>query len=245
MGWWLGLIACTVSDDPSGATTDGLPTATTLALPARTLTLETRDGVELAADAREVEGATVGVILLHMVPPQWDRTSWPASFQDALQARGWSVLAIDRRGAGASGGVAEEAYLGPKGKYDVEAAALWLAERGTEQLVVIGASNGSTSLLDYAVWAPGEGLPPLALGAMMTGGTYTENNEVMESLPPVPMVYTFSAAEASWSDAQRALDPGSWSFLEYPMDGHGTLLFDTAPSLEADLVDALAERVGG
>lgn len=245
MGWWLGLLACTVGGDPGGATTDGLPTATTLSLPARTVSLETRDGVTLAADVREVDGATVGVVLLHMIPPQWDRTSWPASFQEALQARGWTVMAVDRRGAGASGGVAEDAYLGPYGKYDVEAAALWLADAGVEQLVIIGASNGSTSLLDYAVWAPAEGLPPLALGAMMTGGTYTENNEVMESLPPVPMVYTYSVDEASWSDAQRALDPGTWAFLEYPVEGHGTLLLDAAPTLSADLIDALAERIGG
>lgn len=208
------------------------------------VSLTTRDGVTLAADhfAPPTCGAP-GIVLLHMIPPSNDRTNWPRSFRVALRDAGFGVTSIDRRGAGESGGEATDAYEGPSGKYDVEAAVAKLLGDGAGEIAVIGASNGTTSMVDYAVWAPGEGLAePVALG-FMTGGSYTENQNPMGSVPKVPAIFTYSTAERAWSEAQRPLDPGSWAFEEYPDGAHGTQMFDAAPEVADDLVGFFVDNV--
>jgi pimeloyl-ACP methyl ester carboxylesterase len=208
--------------------------------------LLTEDGVVLVADY--YPAATAGApafVLLHMIPPAWDRTSWPGAFVAALQDSGASVLVPDRRGAGESGGEAQDAYEGEAGKYDVAAAVDRLVADGAGPVAVIGASNGTTSALDHAVWAQaGHSTVPAALG-FMTGGTYTENQTDMASLGDVPAVFTYSTEERGWSVAQQDLDPGTWSFLEYAAGDHGTRMFDAAPEVQDDLLAFFAGALGG
>ena len=92
------------------------------------------------------------------------------------------MVVPDRRGTGNSGGVAQDAFVGEAGRYDVEACVVHLMEEGVRNISIVAASNGTTSALDYAVWAPVEGLEtPLSM-VFMTGGNYTENNtETKES----------------------------------------------------------------
>jgi len=208
------------------------------------ITLTTRDGVDLEADYVPASTAGApGVCLLHMIPPSNDRSNWPDDFIDALAAEGWAVIALDRRGAGGSEGVAMEAYEGPNGKYDVEACATRLHEDGYGALAILGASNGTTSMLDYAVWAGGESLPePVALG-YLTGGVYTESQNEVADAPPVPAIFTYSTAERVWSVAQQTHDPGSWAFHEYPGGDHGTRMFDAAPEVSDDLVGFLQDAL--
>ena len=213
----------------------------TTAPEAGVIELSTRDGVTLVADY--YPAATEGrpaVLLLHMIPPGNTRVDWPASFIESLTANDWSVLAVDRRGAGDSGGEAEDAYTGEWGRYDVEACAARLRADGAGALAIIGASNGTTSMIDYAVWAPGEGLPEVAALGFMTGGSYTESQTAMESVPGVPAAFTYSTAEAGWSVDQQPLDPGGWSFLEYATGDHGTRMFDAAPEVAGDLTAFLS-----
>lgn len=200
------------------------------------VTLETRDGLTLEADYLPTATAGPGIVLLHMIPPGNDRSNWPGSFRQRLFEAGFSVLALDRRGAGGSEGVAEDAYTGPLGRNDVEAAVGKLVADGYGPIALLGASNGTTSMIDYAVWAPTEGLPePVALG-FMTGGTYTEAQNPMSAVPAVPAIFTTSTAERAWSEAQRPLDPGSWQFHEYPDGAHGTGMFEAAPVVGDDLL---------
>jgi pimeloyl-ACP methyl ester carboxylesterase len=146
------------------------------------VTVTTRDSVDLVADYYAASGpGRPGVVLLHMIPPSNDRSSWPVDFVTRLQAHDWGVVVVDRRGAGDSGGVAVDAYTGEWGRYDVEACVLQLVADGATEIVLIGASNGTTSALDYAAWAAGEGLPvPAALG-FMTGGTYTDERAPVDA----------------------------------------------------------------
>jgi pimeloyl-ACP methyl ester carboxylesterase len=249
MTWMLLTLACSsanVGADAPGLDTDtDTPAEPWTAPGVGVIELETRDGVTLEADYQpsQTQGAP-GIVLLHMIPPGNDRNNWPVSFVDALAAQGWSVVRLDRRGAGGSEGNPVEAYEGPHGKKDVEAAVLRLDEDGYGPIAILGASNGTTSMVDYTAWAPGERLPePVALG-FLTGGSYTENQTAMDELPAVPSVFTYSTAESQWSVAQQPLDPGSWSFLEYPGGDHGTRMFAAQPAVADDLVDFLVDILG-
>ncbi|MEN0061911.1 MAG: hypothetical protein AAGA48_07140 [Myxococcota bacterium] len=238
------LAACSSSNPPLETAVPN-PAPTTAPSPdptpgpgdAEVVTLTTRDDVSLEADFYAADGTGgPAFVLLHMIPPGNDRGNWPASFISALSEEGWAVLALDRRGAGNSGGNATEAYTGPSGKYDVEAATLFLADRGYGDVAIIGASNGTTSMIDYTVWAgDNDRTVPVALG-FMTGGNYTESQTEMSTVPQLPSVFTFSTAERAWSEDQRDLDPGTWSFQEYDGGAHGTRMFDAKPDVTADLV---------
>lgn len=241
--WWLLMLACGGSPDDKGGTGDTV--VDTAVVTAEVVVLETRDGVSLEADYYAADSGEVGVVLLHMIPPNWNRTSWPSEFVTRFQKRGWQVLAIDRRGAGNSGGVAIEAYEGEKGRYDVEAAAAYLREQGAEKMVLIGASNGTTSALDFALWSVSEEAlkTPDAL-VMMTGGTYTENNNDFGALALGSVMFTYSTEERAWSVAQQEHDPGSWLFREVAEGAHGTLMFEAEPSVSEEIETFLATVLG-
>ena len=180
--------------------------------------LTTSDDVTLVADYYPADQAGApAVILLHMIPPSWDRTSWPLDFIEMLSEQGWTVLVPDRRGAGDSGGTATNAYSGPKGKYDAEACVKRLVDDGYGPIAVIGASNGTTTALDYTIWSQTDetDLPtPSALG-FMTGGSYTEAQNSMSDLGDIPSIFTYSTEERSWSVNQQALPRNTWVFKEY------------------------------
>lgn len=224
--------------DPTDVETDPGWTAPQAGL----ITVDTQDGVTLEADylPAPTEGASA-VVLLHMIPPNNTKNDWPAQFRDQLTAKGWSVIAVNRRGTQNSGGVAQDSYIGEKGRYDVEACTKKLAADGYGKVAIVGASNGTTSMIDYAVWAGGEGLPePVGL-VFMSGGPYTEAQTAMSTVPKVPMLFQYPPNEADWPDAQRALDPGSWTFTVYDNGAHGTRLFGTADdeAVRTDLVSFL------
>lgn len=258
------LLACGASDEPiegspstpapssTPAPTTPAPTTPAPTSPGPTtgtpeggvVELTTRDGLTLEGDYLTVPAGAPALCLLHMIPPSNDRTNWPLEVREAFAAEGWAVLAIDRRGAGASEGTAVDAYEGPTGKYDVEACVGRLVADGYGPVALLGASNGTTSILDYAVWAPGEGLPaPVALG-YLTGGTYTENQNPLSAAPAVPAVFTYSTAERAWSVAAQPLDPGGWVFHEYADGDHGTRMFDAAPEVVDDLIAFLHGAFG-
>jgi pimeloyl-ACP methyl ester carboxylesterase len=206
---------------------------------ASTETLTTRDHVALAADVHLGEPGAAGVILLHMIPPHWDRTSWPIDVVKSLTDRGWSVCVPDRRGAGESKGKAKQAYEGEKGRYDVEACVKRLSAHGLGKLAVVGASNGTTSMIDYASWAASEKLPEPVLLGFMTGGTYTENNTPVSSVHRIPAVVMSSTEERAWSAKQNGVK--GWTVVEYPTGTHGTKLFESVPEkVRSDLLDALS-----
>lgn len=142
-------------DEPSAVTASPeTPPRTTCLKKHEVVRPSTDDGVELVADlyTTGTTGAPA-VILLHMIPPQNDRANYPAGFIEALRARGLTVLNLNRRGAAGSGGVAKEAYKGDKGWLDVKAARdLLLAHPCApprHRVALVGASNGTTSALDF------------------------------------------------------------------------------------------------
>ncbi|HSC79555.1 MAG TPA: alpha/beta fold hydrolase, partial [Chitinolyticbacter sp.] len=136
MKYWISLIAlwgaCTAS--------------------AQTVTLDAADGLKLYGDwlasAQEGKGA---VVLLHMTVPE-GRKTW-APLLPKLQAAGWSVLAVDLRGFGQTGGLADW-ELAPR---DVDAWLTWLARQpgvDPKRIALVGASAGANLALQACAGRP-------------------------------------------------------------------------------------------
>lgn len=248
----LGCVACgDAGDGQDGAPTDahgGADAAAgcSAAGPVE-ITLRTDDGVSLIADlytTGQVGGP--GAILLHMIPPGNSKDNYPAEFIAPLVARGVHVLNVNRRGAPGSGGEAEDAYLGPNGKLDAKAAYDYLTSHACAvppaQIALVGASNGTTTALDFAVFAAGDASveQPAAM-VFLSGGSYTENQNLianeLDVLEGHPVYFAYPPGEAAWNDAIEASAPDTWTFVEYTPGGHGTQLFTSNPESIGDVVD--------
>lgn len=212
------------------------------------LTDEGADSITLEADYYPVdaEGAPA-VVLLHMTPDgPWNRTDWPTELIEAMNDAGYTVLNVDRRGAGGSEGVSGEAYIGPKGKFDVDAAVRRLVDDGYGDLALVGASNGTTSLLDYTNYAADEGLRGPVANLYLSPGTYTVNNSVFADTPHPPSFFAYSDAEKAWPDeVAKPGAPDDWVFEEYFNGNHGTNMFGAAegPALQEAMLGFLGEHL--
>ncbi len=234
----------------SGATltVGGVPSAP----PCREVKVPTPDGLTLVADhcpAREA-GAPVA-ILLHMIPPHHDRTNYSRAVRSQLVDAGIEVLNLDRRGGGDSPGVAKEAYTGPKGIEDVQGAVDWLRAHSKADLskwACVGASNGTTTCLDYAVAAAEvEGRQAPTALVFLTGGGYTENQNALKGsvVEHLPVLFTYGDDEKDWSEAQKAYGNADlWRFQKYVLGGHGTKLFDRHPEAVRAVADFLTKELG-
>ncbi len=204
--------------------------------------LVTEDGIDLIADlypAQNHEGGK-SVILLHMIPPSNSKANYPESFAKEFQDLGYTVINVNRRGAPGSGGNASDAYNGPLGKLDAKAAYEYLKQEcGVGSYAMIGASNGTTTMIDFAVFAgQTEGIDsPTALVAL-SAGTYTEKqNSVVKSKSILPSraFFAYPASEADWNEG-IAPAFGDWKFSEYDPGAHGTRLFESNPEIVSTIV---------
>jgi hypothetical protein len=220
----------------SGRCTAGGPTL---------VSLTTDDGLTLKGDLYTT--GTVGgpgAVLLHMQPPDNTRANFSRAFIDKLVARGVTVLNLDRRGAGDSQGVAEQAYEGPKGTLDAKAAVAFLRGHACaidpKRMALVGASNGSTTAVDYTLDAGGA--PPRAL-VFLTPGSYTENQSRIadhrSTFEALPILFVFSTEERAYAAALQSGAPSRWVFKEYGAGDHGTRLFDVQPGAMDVVADFL------
>ncbi|MEM9865011.1 MAG: alpha/beta fold hydrolase [Myxococcota bacterium] len=204
---------------------------------AEVVRFETSDGVELEADRYEPSTPSgLGVVLLHMIPPSNDRSNYPAAFIDALSERCALVLNVDRRGAGGSAGSARDAYTGDSGVLDAVAAVAHLRERGAERIAIVGASNGTTTLLDYVA----SDAPDPVAAVFLSGGTYTENQHPLSSLGAVPALFLYPPGEASWNE-RDGNGRDTRTFESVSPGAHGTRLFTSNP----ETVERVATFVTG
>lgn len=208
---------------------------------AQVVTFTTSDGVTLEADF--VPSGQVGgkaAVLLHMIPPSNDRSNYPSSFIDALAGAGYTVLNVDRRGAGNSEGDPQAAYEGPAGKEDARAAVAYLGGSSCavpdSEIVFVGASNGTTTAIDYTVDATAR---PKAL-VLLSPGSYTENqNRFADNhprLPGMPIFFGYPDNERRWPEGVRNQADQTWVFKEYDGGGHGSRLFGTSPQVTTDIL---------
>jgi alpha-beta hydrolase superfamily lysophospholipase len=201
------------------------------------VTFSTSDKVKLEADYWPAASANRGaVILFHMNPQAFNRSNFPQRIRKMFNTLDLTVLNVDRRGAngGGSGGNATEAFSGPKGRLDVQAAMTFLLDPtrqcpiNTNHIVLVGASNGSTSVLDYTLGRTDQGQPAPAAMIWLSPGTYTEaqykisaNLTALKALP-ILMIHPTSEPYST----QYKSTSTNWKVIEVPNGRHGTQNFD-------------------
>lgn len=211
------------------------------------VSIETADGIELVADLLPAPEASLGaVVLFHMRPPTYDRRGYPRRVREALNELNLTVLNVDRRGGGDSEGIAEEAFEGPGALLDMEAAVRLLLDPrlacpiDSTRLVLVGASNGTTAVMDYSI-AHDAALPHPAglvwmspIGATENQHTISDHRDILESMP---MLWLYPTTE---DYARDYIDdaPSSWTFIERG-EAHGTDMFDRADLEGSTLGDLL------
>lgn len=226
--------------------TDSTTSDAGCALPeAEVVRFTTDDALMLEADYYPVAAGSPAAVLLHMIPPSNTRANYPASFLEALYCRGITVLNVDRRGAGGSEGDPVDAYEGPSGVLDAKGAFEWLLAQelapDATRMGVVGASNGTTTLLDFTVFAEDARTVEDPRGVvLLSGGAYTTNQNEL-SLALANALFVYPAAEAEWNEMIAASAPSTWRFEEIDPGGHGTALFTAAPETEELVADFLAE----
>ena len=210
---------------------------------AQVVRFTTDDAIMLEADYYPVANGSPAVVLLHMIPPSNTRANYPVSFHEALYCRGITVLNVDRRGAGGSEGIAVEAYEGPKGALDAKGAVEWLLAQDlapdATRIGVVGASNGTTTLLDFSVFSVRARIveDPASL-VFLSGGTYTTNQNMLDeaALGGAAALFVYPSSEAAWNQGVAATAPARWRFEEVDPGGHGTALLSDAETLVADFL---------
>lgn len=212
--------------------------------------LTTDDGLELRADLWPA-GATGGpaAVLLHMNPVGNDASNFPPAFIEALTARTITVLNVNRRGAAGSEGDPTTAFEGPNGRLDAKAAVEFLASHCSKNpaaVVLVGASNGTTTAVDFTVAAASDPAQPPPRGLVfLSPGEYTENQNALADhaalFAGLPILLAYPDSEAAWAEGVRPLDTaGRWTFTEHAGGAHGTGLFQSNP----ESVEQTADFVG-
>ena len=227
-------IDATVASAPTGtsattsATTTEAPIATAAeALDPVTVSLTTADG--LALDATVYPGGPDWVVLAHMRPG--DKTSW-AELATLFQAEGYSVLAYNNRGYGASEGDREPFDL----LIDATAALEYATARGARGIVFGGASmNGAAAMTlgaanDFDAIFLLSGVP-----------SFPSAPDASDFLPDVEEPILFVAAEddgSAASDARSYADVAPLSeLIVLSAGGHGTRMLEAEPDLGSRIVE--------
>lgn len=146
----------TVGSPADSTTTTDLPTDSTVA--PGMITFKTEDGVTL--EGRLFGSGSEFVVLAHMRPATMD--SW-FSFAESLASEGYSALAFNFRGYGASDG------KGFQVDTDVVAAVDHARSLGAEKVFVIGASMGGTGAVAAAAVRPVGAVVTLSAPARFEG----------------------------------------------------------------------------
>lgn len=207
----------------------------------------TPDNIELVADYHPPKAKNEGaVILLHMIPPGNDRSGYPLRVREAFSNMGYAVLNIDRRGAGDSKGTATDAY-GIPGHLDVEGAINFITSTDRKcpsaknALMLIGASNGTTAVLDYTVGRTDTTLPDPKLVAFLSPGGYTEKqNKIKDHKVKISAIPLLIIHPDSEGFATRYTDySDKWKIVKIPKGSHGTGNFDDGEKEKIQLSELL------
>lgn len=236
--------AATPTDGPPEPASEPLvPTrAIPFAMHTEDMTIEGAEGLELAGTfVRPVgDGPYPGVILLHMLGSE--RGAWEeAGLTAALAEAGFAVLAVDLRGHGETGGVADW-ELAP-----VDLARFWKAFVAREDVddtrtAVIGASIGANLALRLGADTPEIGaLVLLSPGLDYRGVTTNDQMDLYDERPVMLVASEDDPYSAASTDALAESAEGDLLTQIYSSAGHGTAMLAAEPDLTVLIVEWLSQ----
>ena len=230
----------TATPEPTQPPATPTPTATVeLKKEVTDVDLATSDGVSIKGTYyRPAATDAPGVVLLHMLGRK--RGDWDA-FARQLQDAGYSVLAIDLRGHGESGGKREWGKM----TMDAAAATDFLRARpevDPERIVIIGASIGANIAINYGAEDPDVvGVALLSPGLDYRG---VKTAEAVKAYGDRPLFIAASSEDKYAAESSRTLDglaQGPHQLLILKNQGHGTQMLGKDNGLEEAIFQWLAE----
>jgi pimeloyl-ACP methyl ester carboxylesterase len=211
------LIACAQDAQPQ------MPTLKPITgnLPSGTAT--TQDGQTIAYQIYAGKAGSTPVILLHML--RRTRVDWDG-FARMLQQKGYTVIAADLRGHGQSSGnwerFTEQDFQNMI--YDVAALKSVLESKGADvrKLVIIGASIGANTALNYAATDPDVATVVLLSPGLNYRGSSTENTKFNKPF----LIVAANDDEYSAQSSQKIANNNAYAKLVlFDNAGHGNNMF--------------------
>ncbi len=214
---------------------------------AEQIKITTKDGFIIAGDYYTAS-STKGIVLLHMMPAT--KESW-SSLAEKLQRAGFNVLAIDLRGHGASDGgpngykIFSDAQH-QSGINDVDAAVMFLKEKGITEIHLGGASIGA----NLALWYLAEHLEIKSAILLSAGldyrGVKTEayakeakSDQAIYFVADEDDERSFGGSAATMAQHLYDWTPAKKEIKILKGAGHGTDMLCAHPELESELVEWL------
>ncbi|MFC1769412.1 alpha/beta hydrolase [Nanoarchaeota archaeon] len=203
------------------------------------ITLTTKDNVQIIANYWK--GNEKGVLLLHMMPAT--KESWD-EFANKLHEKGYSVLAIDLRGHGESGGSDYKSFTDEQhqaSSLDVESAVEYLKGNGVTELSIAGASIGANLALQYQ----GNNLDVKKSILMSPGTNYRGITTTQYALKIIGSQNVYLLGGKNDGNSEKMVKEianyikGDTTVKILESSAHGTNLFNEFP----ELLDELAEWI--
>ncbi len=204
--------------------------------------MTTADGQTIAYQIYTSKPGNPGVILLHML--RKTRTDWDA-FAKYLQKNGFNVIAMDTRGHGQSTGNWEAFTTEDFQKMTLDVATaksvLESKQADVKRLIVIGASIGANTALNYAVNDPDVQTVVLLSPGLEYKGVNTEGTI---NLFQKPLLIVASKDDKYSADSSEMLASKNKNakLVLYEAAGHGTSMF-VQKELAPTILSWLKEKV--
>lgn len=198
---------------------------------AGTVTLSASDGVSVRATT--YGSGTKGVVLVH--DDGRSAEDWKP-LATRLGTLGFYVVAVDLPGHGATGGEVTEADYA-RMALDVSAAAGWLAKKGADEILVVGAGLGGNLGLNAAAATPEVSGVAVLTPTLNARGVKAAS--AVAGLGKRPLLLVADESDVSSSKAATLLGdraPGPIEVKLYKGAGSGVRMFNGAPDLEGALV---------
>jgi len=210
----------------------------------RVVDLTAVDGTKLKATFYAAGKAGPGVLLLHQCNQQ--RKGWDG-LATQLAAAGISVMTLDYRGYGESGGTAPKdlpqaeavKVLNEKWPGDVDVAYGYLVSQPGVDAHIVGAGGASCGVNQSIQLARRH--PEVKSLVLLSGNTDREGRAFLSKSEKMPVLLSAARDDGAAVELMEWLyslstNPGS-KFVEYPNGGHGVDIFAAHKELPAMIVD--------
>ncbi|MFN2212769.1 MAG: alpha/beta hydrolase [Anaerolineales bacterium] len=209
-----------------------VPPTSTPDVPFEEVNFTTEDGISIAATL--FGNGQPAILLLHMGKGKAtgnDQQDWHP-FARTLAEQGFSALAVDFRGRGASGGE----FVNDPVVLDARAALDFLHQRGYSDYICMGAGLGGTTCMVLALTDPPQGLVILSSSMSVGPANQVTEADLVKLKMPKLFLYgekdAFGFPEAMQNIYRRAAEPKA--LLTCDSAAHGTTLLYGSCGQEID-----------